>query len=520
LSRRASPIPIRDDVLFVAYLASAELGCYLSLGWDTPRHILDLYVEFRCMRSGLGSKVGFGLLGCATYHGIDTISLAEKESMRQLILTRDEWSESERFAILEYCQHDVDTLISLMPVMFPKLHLAHAICRGRYMNAVARMERNGVPIDRESLDVLRSSWHDIQDRLIQRVDTEGIYEGTTFKVDRFKQFLATHGIGYPRLESGALDLSSDTLRSMANAHPVLRPYHELRCSLSQLRLESLAVGQDNRNRVMLCPFSSTTGRNQPSNNRSIFGPARWIRLLIKPEEGRALSYIDWAQQEFGIAAALSGDANMMAAYRTGDPYLAFAKQAGRVTPNATKQTHRAERELFKACILGVQYGMGGNSLATRINLSPSHGNELIELHKRVYATYWRWSERVEFHAMIHGWLSTVYGWLVHTGNESNSRSARNFPMQGNGAEMLRLACSMLTERGIKVCAPIHDAILIEDDCDKIDDTVQAVQEVMRLASRIVLDGFELDSEAKTVRYPERYVDERGASFWEEIWRLL
>jgi hypothetical protein len=57
----------------------------------------------------------------------------------------------------------------------------------------------------------------------------------------------------------------------------------------------------------------------------IFGPSVWLRGLIKPPPGYGIAYIDWAQQEFGIAAALSGDPLMMDAYRSGDPYLAFAK---------------------------------------------------------------------------------------------------------------------------------------------------------------------------------------------------
>jgi DNA polymerase I-like protein with 3'-5' exonuclease and polymerase domains len=84
----------------------------------------------------------------------------------------------------------------------------------------------------------------------------------------------------------------------------------------------------------------------------------WLRGLILPEEGCGLAYIDWEQQEFGIAAALSGDANMLEAYDSGDPYLAFAKQAGAAPPNATKASHGTLREQFKACALAVQYGMG------------------------------------------------------------------------------------------------------------------------------------------------------------------
>jgi DNA polymerase-1 len=57
---------------------------------------------------------------------------------------------------------------------------------------------------------------------------------------------------------------------------------------------------------------------------------------------------------------------MQAAYRSGDPYLSFAKQAGAVPEDATKATHGAQRELFKQCVLAVQYGMEADGLALRI----------------------------------------------------------------------------------------------------------------------------------------------------------
>ena len=58
---------------------------------------------------------------------------------------------------------------------------------------------------------------------------------------------------------------------------------------------------------MLSAFGDKTGRNQPSSNKFIFGSSVWLRSLIKPAEGWGIAYIDWSQQEFGIAAALSGD---------------------------------------------------------------------------------------------------------------------------------------------------------------------------------------------------------------------
>jgi hypothetical protein len=94
-------------------------------------------------------------------------------------------------------------------------------------------------------------------------------------------------------------------------------------------------------------------------------------------------------------------------------------------------------------------------------------------------------------------------------------------MQANGAEMLRLACCLVTESGIKVCAPVHDALLIEAPLEELDETVERTQELMAEASKIVLDGFCLRSDAEVVlRYPDRYTDKRGAVMWATVMKLL
>ncbi len=342
-----------------------------------------------------------------------------------------------------------------------------------------------------------------------------------FSAARFADWLIKNSIPWPRLESGALDLSDNTFRQMARTYTAVAPLRELRHTLGEMRLfDDLAVGSDGRNRCLLSAFRSITGRNQPSNARFIFGPSTWLRGLIQPAPGRALAYIDWSQQEFGIAAALSGDKAMQAAYSSGDPYLTFAKQAGAVPADATKESHKAERELFKVCALATQYGMGPQSLARSLDQPECLARQLLQLHRQTYPAFWRWSEGAINHAMLRGWLWTVFGWRVHVGSKANPRSLGNFPCQANGAEMLRLACCLATEAGIEVCAPVHDAILIEADERLIEASVEITQDKMIEASRIVLSGFELRSDAKIVRHPDRYSDPRGERMWETVTRLL
>ena len=105
------------------------------------------------------------------------------------------------------------------------------------------------------------------------------------------------------MRGGPYTLDERDARDMARTYPLLQPLHELRVTIGQMRLENLAVGSDGRNRTLLSPFRACTSRNQPSAARFIFAPSVWIRGLIRPQPGRGIAYVDWSQQEFGIACS-------------------------------------------------------------------------------------------------------------------------------------------------------------------------------------------------------------------------
>ena len=517
----SSPFPVGEKALFVAFYASAELDCFHTLGWEFPVNVLDLFVEFRCITNGLKLTHGNSLLGVLLYFGLPNIGGEQKDEMRDLVLTRGPWSKFEKEAILEYCESDVVALSGLLNVMEKKIDWPRSLLRGRYMKAVSRIQMNGIPIDQEIYATLLSQWNQIQDLLIAEIDQDyGVYEGRAFKASSWEAYLISNKIPWPRLESGRLDLRDDTFRVMARMHQKVAPIRELRSSLSEMRLANLNIGDDSRNRCLLSPFRARTGRNQPSNSKYIFGPSVWLRGLIKPKKGMGLAYIDWSQQEFGIAAGLSGDPAMMQAYRSGDPYLAFAIQSGAAPATATKHTHESVREQFKACVLAVQYGMGETSLASRINQPVARARQLLELHRRTYKKFWDWSDAAVDEAVLGGRLWARFGWQIFTEEGLNDRSIRNFPMQANGAEMLRIACILMTEAGIQICAPVHDALLIEASLDELEESIMKSQRLMQEASRIVLDGFELSSDVKKISFPDRYMDKRGAVMWEKVMNLI
>ena len=173
----------------MAYFASAEIGCFLALGWPVPTRILDLYTEFRNATNGLPLPGGRGYLSALADHGIASITTEQKTEDRALVMRRRAVGHRrERRRILDYCQTDVDPLGALLERMLPGIRsrpngFGQALLRGRYMAAVARMERTGVPIDFDMLQRLRRNWGRIKSRS-GRGDRQGLTASTRARRSR------------------------------------------------------------------------------------------------------------------------------------------------------------------------------------------------------------------------------------------------------------------------------------------------------------------------------------------------
>jgi len=86
--------------------------------------------------------------------------------------------------------------------------------------------------------------------------------------------------------------------------------------------------------------------------------------------------------------------------------------------------------------------------------------------------------------------------------------------------MMRIAMILLTEDSIRVSAPVHDAFLVESEIDCIDKAVERTKEHMKTASRMVLGGFELESEAEVSCYPLRFGKSGPDSFFSRVLTIL
>ncbi len=309
LSCRRPPYPTGPQCLLVTINANELVGCHLALDWCLPQRIIDLSVEFRNATNGARLLCGSGFVGALVWFGLPATDGLDHGTSPATVCRK------------------LAALLRLYEAMQSHLDLGRALLRGRYMAAVARMEWVGISVDQRMVELLGAYWPRLRARIVEIVDRPfGVYEHGRFQPAAFQSWLGCHGIQWPRTAAGDLDLSDDAFRDMTRVYPELRPLKELRSTLAGFVPSALSIGRDGRNRTPLRPFASRTGRNQPSSKASVLGTAAWVRNLVRPAPGMGLAFIDWSQQEFGIAAALSGDKAMMKAYATGDPYLASSHQ--------------------------------------------------------------------------------------------------------------------------------------------------------------------------------------------------
>jgi hypothetical protein len=79
---------------------------------------------------------------------------------------------------------------------------------------------------------------------------------------------------------------------------------------------------------------------------------------------------------------------------------------------------------------------------------------------------------------------------------------------------------MATEEGLKVCAPIHDALLLEAPLARLDEDVSRLEAIMVEASKMVMQSLACRVDAEIIRFPDRYRDEGGGEMWDRIMGLL
>jgi len=160
--------------------------------------------------------------------------------------------------------------------------------------------------------------------------------------------------------------------------------------------------------------------------------------------------------------------------------------------------------------------MGTRGLARQLGITFAEADDILRAHRSAFPRFWSWSDAVETRALLRKELQSVFGWRLQVGPDANPRSLRNFAVQANGAELMRLATILATEQGITVCGVIHDALMIEAPSSRLDEAIARTRAVMAEASAVVLDGLIVRTDVRVTRAPDRWREPRGATIWAAV----
>lgn len=490
------------------------------------------------LNHGLAQAV-FKLLG----KQIDT---NHKTEMRNIIISGDkELIQKNKDSIQEYCTSDIVYLMPMLRKMvghYKKLLEVQdfknltkfMLKRGETAAHTAVMERHGYPIAYNNLrnftlqipDILADCAEDINEQfpdagvfvlnkrtgnytkkeqpIREWIDSQPFsdnWERTkggqySLSLDAFAKFF-TYRHSYPRGNFGAQILRYLKLKQSLNGFTTHKANGQKKDKTFWTN-----VGRDKMVRSYLNPYGSLTSRYQPPSTGFLFLKPAWMRSLCVPPKGKMVVGIDYKSEEFLISALFGRDRAMIEAYKSGDVYLAYAKDIGMVPQDATKANHPTERQSAKSAVLGISYLMTKIGLAH--DMSEKLGREVTEEEAQEYIdgfdeAYEDHYEAVqdyleEFSDRGYGILSD--GWILF-GDIDNFRSVANFPKQGTGGSILRRGVRYAHLKDLVVISPLHDALYFMVDLNDWD-AVKRCCHVMRNAFVDEYKGTDMYEDSKSI----------------------
>ncbi len=490
--------PWTSDSLLVLFDGVPELLCLRQIGLAPPETILDLHLWFRMISNGLVDK--------------------GETSLPEALAAFDQLSQSEDRIGLSYLA-DMERLLTCLGDDDREVQIV--LQYSHFLPYARKMQEAGLPMDMTALKKLQMVMPDILAELTEEANEQyDVYIDGRLSLRKFKSYLRSQSNSFPRHWKRETDVHYDDLKEMAKVHPELELLKDVEQIRNQGKISTVVVGADGRNRTSPGLFRSKTGRNQPSWE-SILCRAKPLRSLIKPPPGRSMFSVDFSAEEFGIAAALSGDESMKRDYRSGDVYLAFGAKNRAVPENACKDDYPAERKRFKLALLAIGYGIGARNLARKLDVDESEAKHMIETYRQTYSVYWKWSEDLLNRVHRGELLTTPMGWRLIPTKEMSDESIRNFPLQATASDILRRAIQLAMDAGLRVCASLHDSLWVECRQEELGTSIATCAEAMESASEEVLGGFRLKAACEArCTYPERIQLDTESTTWSILSRYL
>jgi DNA polymerase-1 len=367
------------------------------------------------------------------------------------------------------------------------------------------MEKEGVEVRRDEL----KAYGDALNGRIEELE-KSIHEqaGVDFNINSPKQLgevlFDTMKIPGGKKTKTGYSTAADVLEKLSVDYPIVKDILEYRglAKLKSTYADGLAafIGDDNRIHTNFNQTITATGRISSTEPNLQNIPMRMelgrrIRKVFVPKEGYRLVDADYSQIELRVLAHMSGDSQLIEAYRSEqDIHRITASQVFHVPFD---EVTSLQRRNAKAVNFGIVYGISSFGLSQDLSISRKEASEYIEQYFATYPGVKEFLDKLVADAKKNGYAVTMFGRRRPIPELSSSnfmqrsfgeRVAMNSPIQGTAADIIKIAMinvwRELKNKGLKskLILQVHDELVIETSIDEEEQVKKILEKNMKSAA--------------------------------------
>ncbi len=374
---------------------------------------------------------------------------------------------------------------------------------------LASMENAGFKVDKNGIAEygvkLQKEIDELQAKIYEQANTE-------FNINSPKQLASilfeTLGLPAKKKTKSGYSTNAEVLEELKRYHPIIEDILNYR-ALAKLRstyCDGLVkvIGADGRIHSSFNQTETRTGRISSTEPNLQNIPVRTdrgkeLRRFFTAEDGCLLVDADYSQIELRVLAHIANDSNMLEAFRSGQDI--HTSTAAKVFGLPESMVTPMLRSRAKAVNFGIVYGIGAFSLSKDIGVSVKEADSYIKSYLALYSGIDRYMKDVVENAKRDGYVTTMFGRRRYlpelTSSNHNMRSfgervARNMPIQGTAADIIKIAMIRVYDRLKKenmrsrLILQVHDELIVEAPEDEAEKAASLLSEEMENAVELSL----------------------------------
>ena len=376
------------------------------------------------------------------------------------------------------------------------------------VEVLGNMQYNGMYVDK---DELMEFGNNLKEQI--EVLKREIYDmcGEEFNINSTRQLgvILFEKLGltvYKKTKNG-YSTDVDILEKLKSEHPVIEKILEYRSlmKLNSSYVEGLMPYINEKTKRIHSYFHQTitaTGRISSTEPNLQTIPTRYelgkkLRKVFKPEEGNIFIDADYSQIELRVLADISGDRNMLKAFRNDEDI--HKQVASKVFEIPMDDVTKEQRTAAKAVNFGIVYGISDFGLAGQLDITRKRTKSYIEQYLDKYSGIKKFMDEIVEEAKEQGYVETLFhrrryipelksnNYLVR---QFGSRAAMNTPIQGTAADIMKIAMinvfKRIQQEGIdaKIVLQVHDELILECGKEYAEEAKHILKEEMENAARL------------------------------------